>query len=138
MSSKGIEGGLPHRRHRVLVVEDEPLIRLAMAVHLEERGFYVRDASCAAEAIAILEEPNCPIDLVFSDVRMPGDMDGLGLSQWIFENRPNIPVILASGDLGKTTALKDLCGAEMIIKPYNLDVAEAKIRTAIDSYQFKS
>jgi DNA-binding NtrC family response regulator len=127
-----MEDDLPQRRRRILLVEDEPLIRLAMLVYLQDRDFHVREASCAAEAVAILQETGCPIDLVFSDVRMPGEMDGLGLSRWVFENRPNIPVILASGGLGKTSALQDLCGAEMIAKPYNLDSAVARIRTAID------
>ena len=115
----------------VLVVEDEPTIRFALAVHLEEKGFQVREAGCAAEAIAVLQEPGCGVNLVFSDVRMPGEMDGLGLSRWVFENRPNIPVILASGDIGKNAAMHDLCGAETIAKPYNYDVATNRIRDAI-------
>src|SRR5580692_7877198 len=125
-----IEGALPARKQVVLVVEDEIMIRMALTTHLEEKGFDVREAECAADAIAILQEPGCIVNLVFSDVRMPGEMDGLGLSRWIFENRPNIAVILASGDLGKTTAMEDLCGAEAIGKPYNYDVATNKIREA--------
>ena len=121
----------PHRRKVVLVVEDEPMIRLALGTHLEDKGFAVREAACAADAVAILQEPGCPVNLVFSDVRMPGEMDGLGLSKWVFENRPNIPVILASGDLGKEAAMKDLCGVEAITKPYNFDMAADKIRDLI-------
>jgi len=128
---KVIEGGLPARKQVVLVVDDEPVIRLALAVHLEEKGFKVLEAGCAADAIAILQEPDSVVNLVFSDVRMPGEMDGIGLSRWIFENRPNIAVILASGDLGKTTAMEDLCGAEAIVKPFNFEAATNKIRDAI-------
>jgi DNA-binding NtrC family response regulator len=117
----------------VLVVEDEPLILMALAAHLDDRGFTVREACCAAEAIAILEEPGCPIDLVFSDVRMPGEMDGFGLSKWIFENHPNIPVILASGNLGQLSVLENLCGAGTMAKPYSFDAATAKITLAIDN-----
>ena len=91
----------------------------------------MREAGSADDVIAILQEPGCLINLVFSDVRMPGEIDGIGLSRWIFANRPNIAVILASGDLGKMTAMEDLCGAEAIIKPYNYDVATNKIREAI-------
>jgi DNA-binding NtrC family response regulator len=119
----------------VLVVEDEPMIRLALCTHLEEKGFVIREAACAADAIAILQEPGCPVNLVFSDVRMPGELDGLGLSKWVFENRPNIPVILASGDLGKETAMKDLCGVEALAKPYNFDAAADKIRDLIAKRQ---
>ena len=114
---EALTGSTPPVQHRrlVLVVDDEPIIRVALAEHLKEKGFQVREARTAAEAVAILEEPGCIVNLVFSDVRMPGEMDGLGLSRWIFENRPNIPVILASGDRGKTTAMQDLCGAETMV-----------------------
>src|ERR1700722_1189750 len=123
-------GGAGFRRHKILVVEDEPLIRLALATHLEERGLEVLEAGSAAEAIQILQGPGCLLDLVFTDVRMPGEMDGLGLSKWIFDNRPNVPVILASGDLGKATAMDELCGREAITKPYNFEAAADKIRQA--------
>lgn len=126
-----LPGGMPPKGRVVLVVEDEPMIRLALCTHLEDKGFDVREAACAADAIAVLEEPGCPVSLVFSDVRMPGAMDGLGLSKWVFENRPNIPVILASGDMGKETAMKDLCGVEAITKPYSFDAAADKIRAVM-------
>jgi DNA-binding NtrC family response regulator len=129
--NEGTEGGFPPRKQVVLVVDDEPMIRLALAVHLDEKGFEVREAGSADEAVAILQEPGCVVNLVFSDVRMPGEMDGIGLSRWIFENRPNIAVILASGDIGKMTAMDDLCGADAITKPYNYEVATNKIREAI-------
>jgi DNA-binding NtrC family response regulator len=126
-----IQGGPPHCKQVVLVVDDEPAIRMALALHLEEKGFEVREAGCATDAIAVLEEPGCIVNLVFSDVRMPGEMDGIGLSRWIFENCPNIAVILASGDLGKTTAMTDLCGAEAMAKPFSFEAAADKIRDAI-------
>jgi DNA-binding NtrC family response regulator len=115
------------RRHVILVVDDEPMIRLALADHLEGKGFEVHQAVHADEAITILCAVDCTIDLVFSDVRMPGTMDGLGLSKWIFQNRPHIPVILASGDMGKAVALEDLCGAHAITKPFDYDVVTEKI-----------
>jgi DNA-binding NtrC family response regulator len=126
-----IEGGRPAHKQTVLVVDDEPMIRFSLAVHLEEKGFEIKEAGSAAEAIAILQEPGCAINLVFSDVRMPGEMDGIGLSRWIFENRPNVAVILASGDLGKTIAMDDLCGAEAMSKPYDYDAATQRIAEAI-------
>ena len=126
-----ITGGIPPRQHRVLVVEDEPFIRIAMMNHLEYNGFYAREASCAADAISVLAEPNCPVDLVFSDVRMPGEMDGIGLSQWMFHNLPGIPVILVSGDPGKNAVQRNLCGREMMTKPYEVENVLVRIRTTI-------
>ena len=131
VSMKVLPGGIPPKSKVILVVEDEPMIRLALCTELEDKGFEVKEASCAADAVGILQEPGCPVDLVFSDVRMPGEMDGVGLSKWIFENRPNTPVILASGDIGKENAMKDLCGAEAITKPYSFDAAAEKIRVMI-------
>jgi DNA-binding NtrC family response regulator len=129
---KGIEGGpTPPHKQVVLVVEDEPIIRFGLALHLEENGFQVIEAESAADAIAILQEPGCIVNLVFSDVRMPGELDGIGLSRWIFENRPNIAVILASGELGKATAIKDLCGAETMTKPFDYGSLTTRIRAAI-------
>ena len=131
LASFQTRGDMPPQRRVVLVVEDEPIILIALAAHLDDKGFAVREAHCAADAIAILEEPGCPIDLVFSDVRMPGEMDGFGLSRWIFENHPNVPVILASGNLGQITALENLCGAEALHKPYTFDTATDRIKSAL-------
>ncbi len=97
------------------------MIRIALADHLEEKGFRVFQAENADQAIVLLCKSECAIDLVFTDVRMPGTIDGLGLSKWVFENRPGIPVIIASGDMGKAVALDDLCGAKAMTKPFNHD-----------------
>lgn len=107
--------------HSILVVDDEPIIRLALAEHLAEKGFRVFQAENADQAVLLLCKSDCPIDLVFTDVRMPGSMDGLGLSRWVFENRPGIPVVIASGDMGKAVALDDLCGAKAMKKPFDYD-----------------
>jgi DNA-binding NtrC family response regulator len=108
---------------------------MALATHLKDKGFTVREARCAAHAIAVLKEPGCPVDLVFSDVGMPGEMDGIGLSRWIFENRPNIPVILASGSVGQLAILENLCIAGTMTKPYDFDAAAKKIIIAIDNHR---
>jgi DNA-binding NtrC family response regulator len=71
------------------------------------------------------------VDLVFSDVRMPGPMDGCGLARWIVENKPELPVILATGDLGKANAAAGLSGIETFAKPYDFDAAVRKIRDTI-------
>lgn len=126
-----IEGGLPPRKHVILVVDDEILIRMALADHLENAGYSVVEAANAHQAIALLLEPDSKVDLVFTDVRMPGQMDGLGLSRWIIENRPNIPVVIASGEVGKTIAVEDLCGAVVMPKPYSYEIVAAKIRETI-------
>ncbi len=79
----------------ILVVEDEVLIRLMISEYLREFGYTVVEARNAAEATRILRSPE-PVQVVFSDVRMPGDMNGLGLAKWIVEHRPEIGVVLTS------------------------------------------
>ena len=111
----------------VLVVEDEPLLRLALAEHLFSCGFEVREACNADEALALLRAPCCLINIVISDVRMPGHTDGLDLCCWIYENRPHIPVFLASADASKHAAIEALCGTQTIAKPYDFDSATTRI-----------
>src|SRR5262245_51283940 len=88
----------------VLVVEDEILIRMAIADHLREAGLRVYEATTATEAIDLLAHCGDEIDAVFSDIMMPGDTDGVGLAAWMDENCPAVPLILTSGvsDMNQT------------------------------------
>jgi DNA-binding NtrC family response regulator len=114
----------------ILLVEDEPLVRLAIASHLEDCGYHVLQAESADEAlIVLLKHPE--IGVVFTDVRMSGRIDGLGLAKWVVEHRPRIAVMVASGDTAKDTVLKELCGAQAFLKPYNFDEVTQHIRQAI-------
>lgn len=110
----------------ILVVDDEPMIRMAVTDHLKDCGFLVIEACDAEEAIEVLEAVR-DIALVFSDVRMPGRLNGIGLAQWLSQHRPDVPVVLATGDMGKTYAVKDLCGAHFFLKPYSLDAVGQKV-----------
>ena len=76
------------RTPTVLVVEDEFLIRAMLSDYLQECGFKVLEGSTADEAVAIIENVDVPIDLVLTDIRMPGSMDGFGLARWVRANRP--------------------------------------------------
>src|SRR5258707_15324003 len=80
----------------ILVVEDEVLVRIAAAEHLRAAGYAVIEAADAAEAVRLMGAAPS-IDLVFSDVDMPGAMDGNGLRAWILRERPHIKVLLTSG-----------------------------------------
>jgi CheY-like chemotaxis protein len=85
------------RQAIVLVVEDEILVRSAVAEHLRGSGYAVIEAANAAEAIALFNSGE-PIDVVFSDVHMPGAMDGLDLARWVDRHQPFVPVLLTSGN----------------------------------------
>lgn len=83
----------------ILLVEDEVLIRLASADLLRDAGYCVLEASNAAEALALLDS-NHPVDAVVTDVRMPGEIDGITLARMVKQARPALPVVVASGHLG--------------------------------------
>jgi PleD family two-component response regulator len=67
--------------HTVLVVEDEMMVRMPIAEYLRDCGYSVVEAANASEAIAAVDAEG-PFSLVFSDIRMPGKMDGVGLAEW--------------------------------------------------------
>jgi CheY-like chemotaxis protein len=80
----------------VLVVEDDVLIRLMIADRLRDSGLTVVEAFNADEAITILQS-QVPVDLVFTDVRMPGSIDGVALAKLVRETRPEIKLVISSG-----------------------------------------
>ena len=100
----------------ILVVEDEFIIRFMVSDELRDAGFCVVEACNADEALEIVYS-GLPVDLIFSDVRMPGSMDGLGLLTHILDLSPAIPVIITSGHLLPNEALPR--GAvKFLVKPY--------------------
>ena len=80
----------------VLIVDDEPLVRLCAVETVEDAGFEVIEAANADEAIRILESRS-DIHVVFTDVHMPGSMDGLKLAHAIRNRWPPIKIIVTSG-----------------------------------------
>jgi CheY-like chemotaxis protein len=84
------------QRIAVLIVEDELLVRMDIADSLEEAGFNVFEAANADEAIEILQQ-NDTIRALFTDVDMPGSMDGLKLAAHVRDRWPPIKIIVTSG-----------------------------------------
>jgi CheY-like chemotaxis protein len=107
------------RSETILVVEDEVLVRMVIADYLRECGYRVIEAGSAEEAITVLTSPE-PVDIVFSDVQMPGEMDGFGLATWIRRNQPWLKVLLTSGNARAATTAGDLCEeGPLEQKPYH-------------------
>lgn len=113
----------------VLVVEDEALIRFHIVDELTEHGFQVFEASNADQAIAILEaEPS--ITLMFTDVDMPGSMDGLRLSAAVRDRWPPVKIVVTSGKrIVEITDLPD--GGVFFAKPYAHEEVIASFRTLL-------
>jgi CheY-like chemotaxis protein len=115
----------------VMVVDDDILLRSAVAEYLRESGYAVVEAANADEAIAVLASGD-PVDVVFSDIRMPGTVDGLGLARWIYQHSPGPQVMLTSGDRGESQFAEFIATGFFLSKPYRLAEAANRIRTLLE------
>lgn len=102
----------------VMVVDDEVLIRLIAVDMLHDAGFRVVEACSADEAVTLLAT-DIECDLIFTDVNMPGAMDGLGLAAFVKETYPLVPVVLTSGGV-PADLLSQAEPAAVVPKPYSL------------------
>lgn len=111
----------------VLVAEDDVLVRVALAEGLRAVGFAVIEASCADDALAYIRAGG-KVDLVFSDIQMPGMLDGRQLAELIARDHPGIPVILTSGDI-QLGACVSTC--LFVAKPYSTAHAAKLFRSVL-------
>ncbi len=118
----------PCYSNTILVVEDEPLIRMMIAEALRNAGLAVLEAGSADEALSILEG-GATVDLVFADVRMPGTMDGIGLMKVLRKNRPNLKLAVASGYSPNWPSLN--LADDFIGKPYDVERAVDRIKALL-------
>ena len=104
------------KRPVVLIVEDEILVRMDAAGSIEAAGFDVVEAGNADEAIAILQQ-RTDIHLVFTDIHMPGSMDGLKLAHFVRDRWPPVKIVATSGHARISDEdLPD--GGRFMAKPY--------------------
>lgn len=116
------------KRKCILVVEDELLIRMALSDGLREAGYQVIEACSGDEAMEVLNSIHP--DLVISDVRMPGSLDGIALLANVRRRFSTLPVIIVSGHLRPSAALAD--GAmQFLAKPYALEAILKAVETEI-------
>jgi CheY-like chemotaxis protein len=101
----------------VIVVEDETIVRMDIAMSLEGDGFIVLEASNADEAIEILNA-HPEIRLMFTDIDMPGSMDGLKLAKAVRDRWPPVKIIVASGHRQLSDDLLPVEG-KFFSKPYD-------------------
>jgi len=118
-------------RHAVLVVEDDMLVRTALADGLRRAGYRVIEAANAAEAVLVLAARE-PVDVIFTDWEMPGAMDGLALAEWVHAHRPGTPVLLASGVGKPTNRASATPFAAFVPKPYTAEEAAKQIAAALE------
>ena len=112
-------------KRRLLVVEDEVLVRMIIAEAARDAGYQVAEAESADAALAYIASGR-PVDLVFSDIGLPGAMNGAALARTLAAEHPDIMVVLTSGQGGAEALQAD---APFIPKPYS--IAEALTLIAV-------
>lgn len=113
----------------ILVVEDDTLIRMLGVNILEEAGFEVLEAANADEGIAILSEHG-HVRLLFSDIDMPGSMDGVELARLVHDRWPSIRLLLTSGHHNlPEAAIPD--DGKFVRKPWSEEFLIGKIRAIL-------
>jgi two-component system, response regulator PdtaR len=115
---------------RVLLVEDDVMLRYVLAHRLRE-GHEVYEAATADEALAILKSI-VTVDIVVTDVQMPGSMSGLDLTTYIRESFPSLPVVVVSGN---SIPKDDAHASAFFPKPYDFDSIAARIETLLVTNQ---
>ncbi len=80
----------------VLIVEDEPITRMVAADAISDTGLQIREAGDAKEALQVLDN-HSDVGILFTDIDMPGPIDGLGLAEQVHEDRPDVELIVTSG-----------------------------------------
>ncbi|MCM2454826.1 response regulator [Rhizobium sp. CG4] len=115
----------PPKKNVVLVVEDEPLLLMAAVDLVEEAGFEAVEARNADEAIEILNARE-DIRIVFTDIDMPGSMDGMKLAAMVRDRWPPVEIIIVSGH--RKVADDDLPARSVFFsKPYDVDRVTAQL-----------
>jgi DNA-binding NtrC family response regulator len=117
-------------QHTILIVEDEVLIRMSSAATLEDAGFHILEAGSGAEALVMIVAHD-GIDVLMTDVRLPGEMDGLDLVALVHRSHPDIRSIVVSGNASAEAAC-DAGAIGFLPKPY---MAHTLVRAVNDLIQ---
>ena len=121
------ESRIERGQGRILLVEDDPAVAAMVSEMLKDLGYEVSHASAATAALEVLErEPS--FDLMFSDMVMPGSMDGIELAREVGRRRPDLPVLLTTGFSPAATAAQRE-GRRLLPKPYTIE----SLATALQS-----
>lgn len=115
----------------ILVVDDEEAVRRIAAENLRRLGFAILEARSGDEALGILQDASRPLDLLFTDVRMPGPLSGPALAEMALRQRPSLRVLLTSGNLGSVDTGGAASRFPVLSKPYRRADLSAAIEAAI-------
>jgi PAS domain S-box-containing protein len=124
---------VPGGRETVLVVEDEDIVRQFTCRSLEELGYNVLEAASGGEALALMEQRNRFVDLIVSDVVMPG-LSARALAEAVARTRPEVPILFMSGYPGEDVVRRGLLSpdAAFVQKPFALSDLARSVRRLLD------
>lgn len=114
---------------RLLLVEDDPLLRMTLAEVLAEAGFSVVEAEDAESALGLVASRD-DLDLLLTDINLPG-ADGFALASAARRLRPALPVVYASGRISEPDPQRALPGAPFLAKPFSVSKAVTTLECAL-------
>ena len=114
---------------RILVIDDEPIIRLDARKILEDAGYVVTEAASADEAMPLLADGKT-IEAILTDIDMPGTLDGLQLARWVDGLMPEVAIVIMSGH--QLPRREDLpLKATFVAKPFSTSVLLQQVAEAL-------
>lgn len=125
---------LPTGNERILLVEDEPALRELAATYLESLGYKVTAVEDGVKALDVLSKSG-QFDMLFSDVVMPGGMDGFELAYQVRQQLPDIKVLMATGYASRKAREDSEADHhdEMLYKPYSRSILAQRVRRVLDN-----
>ena len=114
----------------IVLAEDEVLIRMGAVAALTAAGFQVIEAAHATEALSFLQSSATITHLLFTDIHMPGDMNGLDLAHHARRHWPWIALLIASGDV-HPQVWELPAGGRFLPKPYDVDDMVSRVHTML-------
>jgi len=135
---EGTDAAMPHARpgEQVLLVEDNNDVRSYVVAALEQLGYGVIEAADGASALRILRElGSARIDLLFTDIVLPGGMSGVDLAAAIRERGYTLPTLYTSGYASSKAVGPEGLGSDALVlaKPYRVEALAAAVRRTIDA-----
>jgi CheY-like chemotaxis protein len=126
------EQAIPRGHETILVAEDDPFVRSSVIMRIESLGFSIIAAVNGNDALLKLKA-NPGIDMLFTDIVMPGGMSGWELADRAREIRPGLPVVFSSGYPLETLVQKGRASAEafILVKPYRKAELAGRLREAL-------
>jgi CheY-like chemotaxis protein len=116
----------------ILVVEDDDEVAALVTEMFRDLGYRVTRAASAAAALGALAD-DALIALVFTDVMMPGTMNGMELAREVRRRRPDMPILLTTGYAGTVQKTAETERIDVLCKPYEIRALEAALRSALSS-----